>query len=226
LFGVIFTFAINFVNHYKGLNMDDKLQKLTERLYLEGVEQGKKEAGVLLENARNEAGEILKTARSEAEEILARARKEADDYKRNIISDIGISSRQAIASVKQQITDLITLSFVSDSIRPAFKDPEFIKKLLLNLFETWKSQGVSHQDMSVILPLKDQKELGAFFTANIHKMLSDGLEIRFDESVESGFVAEPKDGSYRISFRDQDFERFFVKFLRPKTSQILFGGLK
>lgn len=206
--------------------MEDKLQKLTEKIYLEGVEQGKKEAQIIVENAHNEADEIIKSARKEAEQIVDLAKKEAFEVKRNIMSDVGISARQAIAALKQQLTDLVTTTTVNSSVQTAFNDREFIKKLLLNLFENWKNQGVAPQDMMIVLPAKDQKELDEFFSVKIHNLIKEGLEIRFDDSVKGGFVIGPKDGRFRISFKDEDFERFFIRYLRPKTSQMLFGGEK
>lgn len=206
--------------------MEDKLQKLTEKIYLEGVEQGKKEADSIVASARNEAGDIVKAARKEAENILETAKKEAADLKRNLMSDIAISSRQAIAAVKQQIAGLVTANAISTSVQPAFNDREFMKKLLLSLLEGWKSQGIAHQNMSIVLPESAQKELDEFFSLKIKNLITEGLEIKFDESVKGGFMVGPKDGRYRISFREEDFESFFRKYLRPKTIEMLFGGSK
>jgi V/A-type H+-transporting ATPase subunit E len=40
--------------------------------------------------------------------------------------------------------------------------------------------------------------------------------------MKSGFKVGPADGSYVISFTDEDFNNFFKAYLRPKSTELLF----
>ena len=58
---------------------------------------------------------------------------------------------------------------------------------------------------------------------NNKELIDKGLEIKFDQSVNSGFQVSPKDGSYKVSFTEDDFTNFFKQYLRPKLAEILFS---
>ena len=53
--------------------MNNKLQELTEKIYLEGVEKGKVEAAQLIADAEHEAKAIIAKAQAEADKIKAEA---------------------------------------------------------------------------------------------------------------------------------------------------------
>ena len=54
------------------------------------------------------------------------------------------------------------------------------------------------------------------------ELLDRGLEITFEDGVKSGFQIRPRDGSYKISFEEEDFVSFFREFLRERTRRRLF----
>jgi V/A-type H+-transporting ATPase subunit E len=56
--------------------------------------------------------------------------------------------------------------------------------------------------------------------------MNKGLEFSFSPDVRTGFKIGPADGSYLISFTDDDFLNFLKAYLRPKTSHLLFGEEK
>jgi F0F1-type ATP synthase membrane subunit b/b' len=55
----------------KSSNMQNNLQKLTEKIYQEGIEKANEEAEKLLAKAREEALQIIREAEKEKNEILA-----------------------------------------------------------------------------------------------------------------------------------------------------------
>jgi V/A-type H+-transporting ATPase subunit E len=78
-------------------------------------------------------------------------------------------------------------------------------------------------DLNVILPEKDKGQMGQFFKNSLAAELNQGLEFSFSQDVKSGFKIGPADGSYIISFTDDDFMNFLKAYMRPKTSQLLFA---
>ncbi len=199
--------------------MQNKLQELTEKIYQEGLEKGNEEAKTIVDNAKLEATSIVNAAKKEAEQIIADANKKAEESKKNTESEIKLSSKQAINALKQQVTDLISNTIVENATSKKF-DANFIKSTIENLLKNWSKEQVS--DLSILLPEKDEKELSEFFNKSTKDLLNKGMEINFKASVKSGFQLAPKDGSYKISFTEEDFNNFFKQYLRPKLVEILF----
>jgi len=50
------------------------------------------------------------------------------------------------------------------------------------------------------------------------------LDIQVDKGLKFGFKIGPKEGGYYISFSDKDFENLFRAYMRPRISEMLFGG--
>ncbi|MDO8972082.1 MAG: hypothetical protein Q7U74_15415, partial [Saprospiraceae bacterium] len=87
--------------------MSDKLEKLTQQIYEEGVAKAKGQARTILEHAEEEKKKLLRAAREEAEDIVAMARREADELRKKVESELRMASVQALALLRQKITELI-----------------------------------------------------------------------------------------------------------------------
>jgi V/A-type H+/Na+-transporting ATPase subunit E len=203
--------------------MENKLQELTEKIYAEGVDKANKEAEEIIAKAKEEADNMLKKAGKEADEVIEKAEKEAAEIKKNVSSEVKLSARQAINTIKQQITEIITAKSTGEKIKEAFDEKEFLQNVIVTAVRNWNPKESKSIDVTVLLPEKDQKELNDYFTSKQKSLLDAGLELRFDESMESGFKIGPKDGSYQISFTDEDFENFFRNYLRPRTTELLYS---
>ncbi len=202
--------------------MENKLQELTEKIYAEGVDKANKEAQQIIDNARAEVEKMQEKAQEDAGQIIEKAKKEAEEIKKNVNSEVKLSARQAINTIKQQITGLITAKAAGENIKKAFKDKEFLQKIIETAVKNWDPKSGKTMDMVILLPEKDRKELDDYFNKKQKALLDAGLEIRFDDSMEAGFKIGPKDGSYQISFTDEDFENFFRNYLRPRTKELLY----
>lgn len=200
--------------------MNDKLNELTQKIYNEGLEKGRKEGDEILEKAKKNAGQIIKEAKKEAEEIKEKAEKEAEELRKNVNSELAISARQSVAAIKQRITELISDKAVRESLSTAFDDKEFIKDIISRLILKWGDIEKSDKDLLLFLSEEDRKKLGDDLMALVAKKIDGSLEIEFEEGIKSGFKIGPKDGSYIISFTEKDFEHFFKQYLRPRTKKI------
>lgn len=203
--------------------MQSKLQELTEKIFQEGVEKGNAEAEQIVESANSEAKEIIEKAKKESESILKEAKKKAAETKTNTESEIKLSGKQSLNALKQQMVDVINNEITSAAVKDAFKDKDFIKKIIETLLSSWAGSGQS-MDLTLLLPAKDEKNLSEFFKNEAKKHLDKGVAINFDSSLDAGFQVGPKDGSYKVSFTDEDFVNFFKHYLRPKLVEILFSA--
>ena len=196
--------------------MDAKIQELTDKIYREGVEKGNEEAGRIIAQAKAEEQNILQSAREEAEEIVAQARKEAAEWKKNTVSELKMFASQAVEALKSEVTNLITGKVVSDNVKAASTDAEFMKKMMLEIAREWTKNG------AISIQTSDAKALTSYFQANAVDLLNQGVTIEEVNGRKTSFSIAPADGSYKISFGEEEFITYFKEFLRPQLIDILF----
>ncbi|MBN1794109.1 MAG: V-type ATP synthase subunit E [Candidatus Omnitrophica bacterium] len=206
--------------------MTDKLQQLTQQIYEEGVAKAKEEARKIADAAQEEKKKILRSARQEAEDIIEQARHEAEALKKKTESEVRMAAQKALATLRQDITELISSNVATESSRGIFDDPAFLTKTVEFVLETWASGGCQEQDLLVRLPAEKQKDIEEYFLKKGKEQLDRGLKVEFDPVIGGGFTIGPQDGSYRIGFTDEDFQALIKHFLGPRIKQFLFGGKK
>jgi V/A-type H+-transporting ATPase subunit E len=197
--------------------MNEKLQELTNKIYQEGLEKGKQEAEDIVKKAKSEAEEILKAAKKEAEQISEKAAGDAAELKKNTESELTLSTKQAINTIKQRISDVMVDAAIDEAVGKSFSDKDFVKNLMLKMAENWDKIEKGSKDVMFFLSEKDHEKLEGFLKKQVAEKIKGGLEINFEEGIKSGFRLGPKDGSYKLSFTDEDFSRFFRQYLRPRT---------
>jgi V/A-type H+-transporting ATPase subunit E len=200
--------------------MDSKIQQLTETIYNEGVEKAREEADVILKEANEKAGQIEKDAQKKADKIVEDASDKSEELKKQVDSEIKMTLNQAVSAMKQEITSLITMQVIQPSVKELFSNTDYLKKLISDVVKGWMEK--ENFDLNVILPESEREELEKFFKNNLADELNKGLDVSFAKNLKSGFKIGPSDGSYVISFTDEDFTNFLKSYLRPKTSQLLF----
>lgn len=203
--------------------MQNKLQELTDKLYNEGLSKGKQEAEKLLADAKTKASEIIANANKEAEAIIAKAKADAQEIKTKTENDVKMASSQAFTSIRQQIESVITAKAVSQQVKSALSDVEFIKTILSSVVKAFNPNNPESVALEIILPADKKTELESYLKQNTHANLNAGTEIKFSKSVSNGFKIGPKDEGYMISFTEKDFDALIQEYLRPKTKQLLFG---
>jgi len=200
--------------------MDSKIQQLTETIYNEGVEKAREEADAILKQANEEAEQIKKDAQKEADRIVEEANKKSEELKKQVDSEIKMTTNQAVSAMKQEITTLVTMKVIQPSVKELFSDTGYLKTLISDVVKGWIEK--ENFDLTVIMPKSNRKQLEKYFKNNLADELNKGLEVTFTKNMKSGFKIGPSDGSYIISFTDDDFTNFLKSYLRPKTSQLLF----
>jgi len=204
--------------------MNSKIQQLTETIYNEGVQKAREDANAIIKKAEEKAAAIEKDAHNKADQLLKKTEEKSQELKNQIDSEIKMSLNQAVSAIKQEITKLITLKVISPSVKELFSDKEYLKSLIKEVVQGWMEK--ESFDLTVILPESDKDELETFFKNNLADELNKGLEVTFSQNIKSGFKIGPSDGSYIISFTDEDFTNFLKGYLRPKTRELLFGEEK
>jgi len=204
--------------------MQNKLQELTDKIYKEGLAKGTEEANHLLDKAKKEAADILSKARKEADEIVSQAKKQSDELKKNVETEINLSTRQVFTGLKQEIAAMIETKVIEGSVADAMKDTAFVKSVIETAIAKWEPTSADRLSLSVLIPANMEKELASFTSKKMAATLNKEVELVVDRTLKFGFKIGPKDGGYYISFTDKDFENLFKEYMRPRIVNMLFGG--
>ncbi|MDX9847817.1 MAG: hypothetical protein RBT74_12615 [Tenuifilaceae bacterium] len=204
--------------------MQNKLQELTEKIYKEGLNKGTEEANQLVSKAKEDAAKIVADAKKQAEQIMAQAKKEAEDLKKNVETEAGISARQVVSGLKQELSNLLEAKVIQTPLIDTLKDVNFIKMVIESALKSWSPTSTEKISLKVLLPESTEKELKDHITSKVMATLNQEVEVVADRNLKYGFKIGPKDGSYLISFSDKDFENLFREYMRPRIVEMLFGG--
>lgn len=197
--------------------MENNIQELTNKIYLEGIEKAEKNSEDILKSAQEKAAGLVADAKKEAESIHSKALKEAEALKKNTDSDLKLAYDQAISALKQKIKDLISLKILEEDVKKAFVDEKFLKQVILELIQKWDATS----DIAVSLSESIKEKLDKNFEKSIMSSV-EGLEIKYEKSIKGGFKIERKAQGFQITFTDEDFIEFFKPFIKEKAEKMLF----
>ncbi|NJM16867.1 MAG: DUF1387 domain-containing protein [Bacteroidales bacterium] len=201
--------------------MNTRLQELTAKIYNEGIEKANVEADNILANAKTQEARLIKEAQQKAEQIIAEANKKASELKEATQREIKLASQQAITTIRQEITNIISDRNIGEAVGKSFNNETFVKEIIASLINNWKPVNNSF-DIDILLPSNKKEEMADALKSSVKQALDQGLTFKPSQLVENGFQLAPKDGSYKISFTDKDFANFFKAYLRPKLVELLF----
>ena len=135
-------------------NNDNKLDILTKKIYEEGIEKAQQDANDILEKAKKDAENIIKEAEAKANSIIENANNDSANLKQKTEAELSMSVKQAIASLKQQMTNLISNKVAVDMTTTAFKDEDFVRELMSKIIEKWNNEG--NISLNVIMNEKEK----------------------------------------------------------------------
>ncbi len=199
--------------------MDTRLQELTDKIYQEGVEKGKEEAASIVNAAKKEAAKLVEAATKEAESITANAKASAEELSKNTVSELKITAAQMVEAVKQEITDLVNANIAASSVKPAIADPAFIQDMVKATLANWSKDD----QVKVMVSDNDEAKVEKFVTSSLKGMFDKGIQVEKVNNIHAGFQVGPADGSYKVSFTDEDFLAFFKEYIRPRLAKMLFA---
>ncbi|MDR2389744.1 MAG: hypothetical protein LBD89_08175 [Tannerellaceae bacterium] len=197
--------------------MDTKIQELTDKIYREGVEKGKEEAGRILLEANQTKQRIINEAETEAKRILSAAEKQAAELEKNTKAELKLYAAQAVESLKSEVTNLITGKIASANVQAVTLDQAYLRKVILSIATEWA------KNETVTIRTADADELSRYFAANAKDLLNQG-EVKIEKTAgkNASFTILPADGSYKVTFGEDEFVSFFKDFLRPQLVELLF----
>lgn len=196
--------------------MDTKIQELTDKIYKEGVEKGNEEAGRIIAEANAQKDSIIKEAEAQAKQIVAAAQKQASELKKNTEAELKLFATQSVEALKSEVTNLITGDIAGANVKAAVSDPAYMQKVILELVKSWPGKE------SLTIQASDAESLQKYFKSNAKDLLNKGVKIEKVNGKKASFSVIPADGSYKVTFGEEEFIEFFKEFLRPQLVETLF----
>lgn len=194
----------------------EKIQELTDKIYREGVEKGEAEAKRLIEEAQAQAQKILQEAQLKADAMAAEAQKKADELEANTKSELRLYAGQALNALKTEAVNVISDKLVKGAVSDLSAMKNFPGKFMVALAEKWS------MDEPVVISATEAEDLKAYFKANAKALLDKGVKIEKVNGKPTSFTISPADGSYKVSFGEEEFANYFKDFLRPQLVEMLF----
>jgi len=202
--------------------MSNKLQELTERLYHDGVEKARREADGIIDDAEQRSRSIEADARAKAESIVAEARKDAEEMRRRTENELATAAERTEAMVRQRIASVLADGVLADGVASALKDVDFVRDLIGSAVDAWKSDG-SVGDIEVLIPSDRDSAFETSLRSALKARMDEEPAMTFSDRLSTGFRIVARDGSYAVSFTQEDFEEFFRSFLKDRTRSLLYG---
>ena len=196
--------------------MKTKIQELTDKIYREGVEKGNEEAGRIIAEAQSQKQSMISEAEAEAKRIIAEAEKQASELKKNTEAELKLFAAQSVEALKSEVANLITGDVVSANVKAAMADKAFMQQVILTLAKSWASQE------ALTIQSSEADALARYFESNAKALLNQGVKIEKVAGKSTSFTILPADGSYKVTFGEEEFVAFFKDFLRPQLVEMLF----
>lgn len=196
--------------------MNTKLQELTDKIYLEGVEKGNADAQAIREEAHAEALRMIEKARAEAAQIVSDATLKSEEILKNTKSELKLFAQQSVNALKSEIAGLLCGEIVSQSVKAATADKEFMQKVILTMAQEWG------RNESLVIQASDAAALRDYFAAKAKVLLDNGLKIEQSNGAKSSFTISPAAGGYKVTIGEEELIAYFREFLRPQLAGMLF----
>ena len=75
---------------------------------------------------------------------------------------------------------------------------------------------------AITIQTAEADALTKYFESNAKALLDGGVKIEKVNGKPASFTIMPADGSYKVSFGEDEFVAFFKEFLRPQLVEMLF----
>lgn len=196
-----------------------KLQELTSKLYEEGLSKGREEAAQMVVEAEAKAAALVAEAEAKAEAIVKAAEAKATEVKKNNETEMRLAVRQIVATLRENIAELVVAKVSEPAVHAVSLDVEFVKEMLLAVARVWNGEKVA---LEATLPAEMKAKFDADAEGSVKALLSAGIEVGYSEKVKSGFKVAPKEGGYYISFTEEDFAALLAEYLKEKITKMLF----
>ena len=198
--------------------MDVQLQELIDKIKKDGVAAAEKKAADIISTAEANAEKIISDAKAQAEEIKKEAKLETERMEKASEEAIVQAGRNMLLTFKDSLINELD-SLVQKETETAFSK-DLMEKLVPETVKAWV-KNTDASELSVLLSEKDLKTLESVFTSKLQAEIAQGLEIKADKSLSTGFRIGVKNGAAFYDYSAETLAEMFAAYLNPKVAALL-----
>lgn len=200
------------------MDMDNKIQEITQQLYREGIEKAEIEAAQILQLAQEQATAIVQQAEEGKQRLLAQAQLQATELTKRTHAELRLVINQALQKLRQNISQLIRQQALDVPLTHALQDPQALVGLLDTVINHLylNEQGQLH----IQLNAAQEDTIRTYLNGKIGETLEKEPFIKPDDSINAGFKIGRVGENYVISFTDDDFTAYISQFMHPEIAKI------
>ncbi len=198
--------------------MDTHVEELIDRIKKDGVAAAETSASEKIAQAQKEADKIILNAKEEAEKILKQTKEENARLEKASEDAIKQAGRNILLSFRDSITKEVS-KLIGNEVASAYSK-DTLSKLIPEVVKEW-IKNTSAEDVSVLLNEKDLKEVESNVKAALKAEISEGLTLKIDNSISSGFRIGVKDGAAFYDYSAEAVAELFSAYLNPRVAALM-----
>ena len=168
-----------------GMEMDEQLQGLLDRIRREGVERAEAEAEGIVGEAQQRARHIVAEAEAEAGELRRQAEADAAASRERGEKALDQAGRDFLLTLQKRI-EAILRETLRDSVATALT-PDVVADMLVRLAEAYAAHDMNESRVDVLLAAEDRDRIAALVMQKYRDLVNQGLTLRADERLDKGF---------------------------------------
>lgn len=198
--------------------MDVQLQELIDKIKKDGVAVAEKESAKTIAETEKQAEKIIADAQEKAAEIIKNAKAETERMEKASKEAIIQAGRNMLLSFKSSLIKEFDGIILSETENVMTKD--VLLKLIPETVKEWaKKSDVS--ELSVLINEKDLKLLEASLKSELKSEISKGMEVKADNTLNSGFRISVKNGEAFYDYSADALAEMFAAYLNPKIALLM-----
>lgn len=199
--------------------MAEELQNLLERIQKDGVDKAEAEAQTIISKAKEKASVIVKDAETKAKSILEKAEQDSLSFESRARKSLEQAARDTVLSVHEAIN--VTMKKIATVEINKAMSVETMKDMLVAVVKAYCSAGSKESAIEILVNADQKKEIQQFFTAKFAAEMKNGLEIKTDDSIISGFKVSFVDSNIQHDFSGTAITEAMCRLLRPHLADIV-----
>jgi V/A-type H+-transporting ATPase subunit E len=203
--------------------MTEELQTLLDKIQKDGVDKAESDAGKIISEAKAKAKQIVSDAEKKAQTSLEDAERDAAAFEDRAKKSLKQTARDVVISVEESIYTTLK-SFVQKETSGALS-PDTLKTLLATVVEAYCKDSAG-SPIEVLVSPDNQKEITKFFTDKFAEEMKNGLEVKSDSTVISGFKVSLVNDKIQHDFSGEAITDALCQLLRPHLAEIMRSSQK
>ena len=208
------------------------VQDLIDRLSLEGVAEGQRQADAIVRDAERKADQILDTAQQQARELLDQARQDAKNFQQAGEEALRLAARDAVRDFGAKIHDGMRHR-LQELVTHQMKEPKLIRRMILEITRQ-ATRGID-ESAEVLLPPEiiseeqarqrieagESDHLIQFVESLIGESLREGFELDLGTQNQTGMKVRVVNQQVEIDLTDGSIAELLERHLLPRFRAIM-----